>query len=206
MATLSNYEMQIIRARKLFLHFDQSAILRRLPLEHDLDYIKIRFINRKWNICRNSGMITDVLNGDEANFNTYLSIFDYICRDNTTPHMLGRKQALNSLGKNIHPGVGDSLLFNQYASKFSAEPDKLGNICSSLGARPFPVGDVAFEINIFDELSVAMQLWLGDDEFAPRLSLLWDESTLEFLFYETCWYIASELLSIISTKLDVISA
>lgn len=46
---------------------------------------------------------------------------------------------------------------------------------------------------MFEDLSVWMQFWQGDEEFPARLRWLWDENALMYLKYETMYY-AVELL------------
>ena len=59
---------------------------------------------------------------------------------------------------------------------------------SNLGGQPFPKGDVAYILEIFDGLCVVVQLWLSDEEFPPRLRLLWDENASMYIRYETMYY------------------
>ena len=40
-----------------------------------------------------------------------------------------------------------------------------------------------------------LQFWDGDEEFPPRLILLWDRSADQFLHFETTFYLQGDLLT-----------
>ena len=41
---------------------------------------------------------------------------------------------------------------------------------------------------------VLLQFWEGDEEFPPKLMLLWDENSMSFLHFETTYYLQGDLL------------
>ena len=41
---------------------------------------------------------------------------------------------------------------------------------------------------------VVLQFWAGDEEFPPKLLILWDRNTPAFLHYETTFYLQGDLL------------
>ena len=47
---------------------------------------------------------------------------------------------------------------------------------------------MAFALELFDGLKIAIQFWEGDEEFAPRVRYLWDSNALMYLKYETMWF------------------
>ena len=48
--------------------------------------------------------------------------------------------------------------------------------------------------DLFDGLSIVVQLWLGDEEFPPNLRFLWDENALDYIRYETMYFAKGMLL------------
>lgn len=56
------------------------------------------------------------------------------------------------------------------------------------------MGDAAYGIELFDGLSIVVQLWLGDEEFPPNLRFLWDENALDYIRYETMYFAKGMLL------------
>ena len=41
---------------------------------------------------------------------------------------------------------------------------------------------------------VLLQFWQADEEFPPKLVLLWDQNTIEFMHFETTFYLQGDLL------------
>lgn len=65
---------------------------------------------------------------------------------------------------------------------------------AALGGRREGRGDVAFRLYPFPFLPVLFQFWSSDEDFPASLTILWDENTLDFVRYETTYYIAGHLL------------
>jgi hypothetical protein len=49
---------------------------------------------------------------------------------------------------------------------------------------------------------VWLQFWRGDDEFPPRLVLLWDKNITQWVHYETLYYIASMLFTRLKKEIN----
>ena len=56
------------------------------------------------------------------------------------------------------------------------------------GGEALPGADVSYALPFFEDLRIAVQFWHGDDEFAPRLRVLWDANADQYLRYETMYY------------------
>jgi hypothetical protein len=41
---------------------------------------------------------------------------------------------------------------------------------------------------------VLLQFWEGDEEFPPKLLILWDRNTDQFMHFETTFYLQGDLL------------
>ena len=55
--------------------------------------------------------------------------------------------------------------------------------------------DGSYALPFFRDLRIAVQFWHGDDEFAPRLRVLWDANADQYLRYETMYYAISLIKS-----------
>ena len=53
----SNYDITRDRLERDFLQYDQEAMLRRVPLRHDADYLYLTFLRREYRIDRARGMV-----------------------------------------------------------------------------------------------------------------------------------------------------
>ena len=61
---------------------------------------------------------------------------------------------------------------------FNKFPDNLIEIGTRLGGKPIPYGDRAMSIFALPRIPIAYILWIGDDEFPARMTILLD-STIE---------------------------
>ena len=59
--------------------------------------------------------------------------------------------------------------------------------------RKINQGDVGYIIDIFDFLPVMFIFYDQDSEFPAEIKLLWDENILNFMHYETTFYVANQL-------------
>lgn len=57
-----------------------------------------------------------------------------------------------------------------------------------LDGTPIAGADLGFSLPFFEDLCIAVQFWHGDDEFVPRLRVLWDANADQYLRYETMYY------------------
>ena len=89
-----------------------------------------------------------------------------------------------------------------WAERFQNELPAFRRACLALGGKPLPVGDAAYAFEIFDGLGIAVQLWLGDDEFPPNLRFLWDENADQYIRYETMYFAKALLLSRIAGQME----
>ena len=84
-------------------------------------------------------------------------------------------------------------LFGEHAKRFSGKIDKLKKACEILKGRKINQGDVGYIIDIFDFLPVMFIFYDQDSEFPAEIKLLWDENILNFMHYETTFYVANQL-------------
>ena len=198
----SNYDVQQEMARQLFLEWDQEEIIRRFALESDGAYLYVPFFHCRHRIGRADGRIEEAGEGGwrPAGFNAHLSIYDALCRPGPAP-LAGRWSPLNQLKGLSHPGVGENSLHASYLDAFSGRGEDLDRACRAMEGRPFPVGDRAWVLDAFPFLPLVFQFWEGDEEFPPRIRLLWDENTLDLIHYETAWYVAFCCLDLVRSLL-----
>ena len=49
---------------------------------------------------------------------------------------------------------------------------------------------------------VLLQFWEGDDEFPPKLMLLWDKNAMDFLHFETTFYLQGDIARRLTDHMD----
>ena len=94
-------------------------------------------------------------------------------------------------------------LSESQAREYGCFPDEL---TPDQLARYFHLDDadrafVALHRGDHNRLGVAVQLWLGDDEFPPNLRFLWDENADQYIRYETMYFAKALLLSRIAGQM-----
>ena len=198
---MDNYQLSRDRAQSYFLNFDQTAILRQWELEHDDRWIYLSFLGKPYRVNRQDGSIFRREDGAQAGFEEVLSIFDLLCHESSEKYLTGNFAPVNSL-KGCPRAVGVGTDFHtKTASRFDADPAAFRQSCEALGGIPVPMGDIGYRFPVFQELSVILKFYHADEDFPASLTLLWEENTLQFLFYETVFYVAGFLLHSITEEM-----
>lgn len=196
MAKQDNYQIQADQAREAFLRYDQQALIQKLKLKTDEDFLYTHLLSQPYRIHRRTAVIQR-LEGDAwiqaHSHSEVMTLLDLICDSREDRWLSLRWKNMQSFGLMFH----QNLLEDQrdaYAEHFSADPEGFRRACKALGGTSLPNGDAAYAIELFDGLCIAVQLWLGDEEFPARLRLLWDENALMYLKYETMYFAKNLLL------------
>ena len=194
----SNYDKQMDTAREIFRTYDIEKIAAKFSLETDARYMHITYMNTPYLIEKATGTILEPSCSPCRSFNTVLTIYDMLCHneDDVLPALSGSWVPVESFsvtGKAPDPGV-----FSQkYADRFSGHIKALRSACVSLGGEilpPIAGADISARIPAFTFFPVILQFWEGDDEFAPKVKILWDARTMSFLRFETTYYLQGDLL------------
>ena len=67
------------------------------------------------------------------------------------------------------------------AQTFGAEPQRLLECGSQLGAMPDELGDASITLKPLPHVPVTLVIWGGDDELPPQANILFDESIVSYL-------------------------
>jgi hypothetical protein len=67
--------------------------------------------------------------------------------------------------------------------------------CAALGGSPMDMADAAFMMLPFPRLPIYLLLWKGDDEFKPRLQVLFDRSIELILPSDTIWALVNRVVA-----------
>lgn len=200
-AVQSNYDRQACKARALFLTYDQGRMIERHALEHDEDYLYLMFIGDRFRIARKSGEVE--ICGQEAgayhsckDFPVLMSLFDALCYPQGTPKLSGEWRPLYNLQVTMSSPSAD--LFNQkYADLFSGHAGRLWEACQSLGGvkeQLLAGADVCCRFALFPFFPAQFRFWDADDEFPAKIQILWDRNSLQFLHFETLYYVMGHLM------------
>lgn len=195
---LSNYNMTRDNAERRFLNYDQENMIKKFHLKYDEQYLYIDFVGRDYRINRSSGRTEWTMDGfshvEHAGFNEVLAICDVLCDSKKGCHLSGRFVKVNDLKGTVRSsGLGNDL-YGKYAEYFDRRLPELRKACETLGGEKQKIGDVSYLLHPFSFLPLMLQFWESDDEFSASLKFMWDENTLDFLRYETTYYVLGHVL------------
>ncbi len=200
----SNYDITCRRMRAEFLKYDQEQMIRNFDLKYDEKFLYLPFCGFSYRVDRENGLIEhakEPFELGEETYNVSMSFYDALCRSNSGS-LCGRYTSLNNLNNVVYSsGLGDSF-FDEKKKRFENRSDELKRACGLIGGEPIRQGDAGFKLATFSFLPVIFIFYDSDDEFPSSLKLLWDERTLDFVHYETTYYIATVLLDHLVLLMD----
>lgn len=194
-----NYDLQVDIGRRIFLEYDQELLIRKFGLKADEQWIFLTYLNTPCRISRADGQIDELLDGiwtECREYGTVMTIYDLLCyHKGTTAPMLYNQWC--TVGSFIVTGVQNTGTFTKkYAELFDGCLEELKAACIKLGGTvetPMAGAGVTCKIPVTPFFPVLLQFWEGDDEFPPKLMLLWDRNSMSFLHFETTFYLQGDL-------------
>lgn len=201
MSGSGNYERMQESARLLFQNYDPEKLCRRLALPRTPEGIPIRYLGEEHLVRLPDGEVLDSRR-EKAPPTTALTIYDVLCRTETTPLLRGRfvptMELHGIMGSNsVHENLNE-----REAAFFSGKGEALAAACRRRGGVPGERGDVAFILPVFDFFPVQLRFWEADEEFPAQLQFFWDAGALDFLHYETLWYVMGDLTARLRRELQ----
>lgn len=185
---MNNYEIMLNAARLHFLEYDPLALTGKPGVTDGGEYISTCFLGQQVQINKSDGSI--FLDGRPADFSQGLSLYDWLCDGSPDAAAAGEYCTVGSLPGVLVSGNGLVMSADALAEKIHAFPARFHAACARLDAQPIAMGDIGCCIPIFPGVSVCLKFYFGDEEFPPQLTFLWDKNILQFVRYETVYYIA----------------
>ena len=203
MVSGNNYLIHAGQAKERFTTYDQDKLIAKLKLRHDADYLYTTMLSEPYRIHRRTGAISRLTENGWVGAESYgevMTLLDLVCDSREDRHIRGNWKSMGDFGLMFHRSLVEPKR-DPWADKFEADPDGFRKACEAMDGRPFPQGDIAYVIELFDGLSVLVQLWFGDEEFPAGLRFLWDENALMYLKYETMHFAKGMLLEKIAERM-----
>lgn len=193
---MNNYEKTTQWAKAHFLEYGPRHILTRPGIQAGDPWYQYRFLGTDCKIHRYTGEMIFTLAGDSwtAGFAETLSVYDRLCDGKPQASAAGEYCPVSSLPGILVGGSGGLVMEHpSLAAKIDSAPERFCQACRMLGGQPVPMGDLGFRLPAFPDLAMQLKFYHADEEFPPTLTLMWDRNTLDFVRYETVYYIASAL-------------
>lgn len=198
---MDNYDLQVDIGKRIFLEYDQGLIIRKFRLAADEQYIYLTYLNTPCRIGRHTGGVEECIGNvwqECREYSTVMTIYDLLCyhKGETAPALFGQWCAVGTF---VVTGVTQTETFTKkYAKLFEGHLNELRAACEGLGGilqPPMAGADLTCKIEVTPFFPVLLQFWEGDEEFPPKLLLLWDRNANRFLHFETTFYLQGDLLN-----------
>ena len=190
MSRPDNYAVQAQSAKNRFLTYDQQGIIEKFHLAHDSDYFYPVMLGSTYRLCRKTGDLEREAGQSWVDANTFgevMTLLDMLCDAKAHRFLTGRYKQQQHFGLMFHQNFAEDTK-NPLALAFDRDEATLRRACDAMGAKNFPGGDYGCMIELFDGLCIGLLFWHGDEEFAPRQRVFWDENALQWIRYETMYY------------------
>lgn len=204
---MDNYEQQVDIAKKLFLQYDRNLLIAKFGLQDDGQYIYLSYLNTPYRICKATGTVEAYKDTWQEcrQYSTVMTLYDLLCH-NKGPALPPLADKWCAVGTFIVAGITETEDFTRkYATLFDGRLDKLKRACQALGGvllPPVAGADVTCQFPVTPFFPVRLQFWEGDEEFPPRVLLLWDQNTMDFMHFETTFYLQGDLLERLKDRLE----
>ena len=198
---MDNYDLQVDIGKRIFLAYDQEAIIRKYQLDADEQYIYLTYLNTPCRICRKTGSIEEKSDGiwqECRDFSTVMTIYDLLCyyKGESAPLLSNQWCAVGTF---VVTGVTKTDDFTRkYAKLFDGKLDVLKAAAQKLGGvllKAMAGADLTCRFQVTPFFPVLLQFWKGDEEFPPKMLILWDRNADQFLHFETTFYLQGDLLN-----------
>ena len=197
---MNNYEKMQEAARLHFLEYDFDVLVRRTPAQIGKRGLTFSFLGQTCDVDRATGEI--FIDAVTANFSQSLTVYDWLCDRRPDAAAANEFCTVHSLPGVLVSGGTLGLNGNSVAPLIAKKPDKFLEICGCMDGKQVAGADLAVIIRAFPDLPVLLKFYYADEEFPPSLSLLWDRNILQFIRYETVYYLAGCLLNRIREGLE----
>lgn len=182
-----NYQIQARQARAYFLRYDQQRLIKKLNLQWDDNYLYTAMLCNQYRIDRKNGDLQRLEGETWVDANTFsevMVLLDLVCDSREDRWLTGRWQNMQSFGLMFHRNLLEDAK-DPFAQAIQENMEGFRRVCREMKGVTIPGGDISYAIELFDGLRIGILFWEGDEEFAPRVRILWDENALMYIKYET---------------------
>ena len=197
---VSNYDRQVDIAKGIFQAYDHQHLIRKFGLEADDHWIYLTYLNTPCRISRETGGIEEWIENqwrECRRYDTVMTIYDILCyhKGEKMPVLSGQ---WCTVGNFIVTGITQADAFaRKYAVVFDGHLPAFQAACERMGGVVMPRmagADLTCRFQATPFFPVLLQFWEGDEDFPPKLMILWDRNANSFLHFETTFYLQGDLL------------
>ena len=185
---MDNYEKMLEAARVRCSGYDMAALAAKPGIEDAGECLRTTFFAREVLIHKETAAVT--VDGRSADFVEGLSVYDWLCDRKPGAAASGEYCLVSSLPGVVVSGSGLGMAMPRLAGTIQNDPEKFQQIMTQIGAKPVKLGDLGYQVQIFPDWALCLKFYFADEDFDPCLHVLWDKNSLQFVRYETLYYIA----------------
>lgn len=185
---MDNYDKMLADAQRRCAGYDMAALAAKAGVMDMPEHLKTKFIGQDVLVSKADGAVT--VEGRPATFGQALSVYDWLCDRKADAAASGDFCPVSSLPGVYVSGKGLGMNMPTLSMRIDEDPEHFRTGMAVIGAKEIPLGDLGWQLDIFPGFPMQLKFYFGDDEFAPQLTLLWDKNSLQFVRYETIYYIA----------------
>lgn len=189
---MDNYCAMQEAARKWFLTYESATFCNKKGVSPSKNRITVNFLGENADISLQTGTIT--FSDREAGFGEALCLYDWLCDGRQDALPSGDFAPVSSLPGVMVRGNGLTIDTCALAQQATENPAAFEDACTSMGGVRRQMGDISYEIPLFSDLTALIKFYYADEEFPASLVLLWDKHILQYIRYETVYYLAGCLL------------
>ena len=141
MARTDNYLKQAAQAKAYFLTYDQEALIRKLNLAHDEDYLYPVFFSQTYRLSRKTGDLARQGKHGWEDANTHgevMTLLDLICDSREDRFVSGKWKDMAQFGHTFHQNLLEER--DPLAEACQEKPQVFRRWCEALGGKPMPTG------------------------------------------------------------------
>ena len=179
--------------------YDMAALAEKSGVEDRDAYLRTSFLAREVLIHKETAAV--MVDGRPADFGEGLSVYDWLCNRKPGTAASGEYCLVSSLPGVVVSGSGLSMAMPRLARAIQEKPEKFRQIMTQMGAKPVKLGDLGYQVQIFPDWVLCLKFYFADEDFDPCLHVLWDKNSLQFVRYETLYYIAGCLQKFLQERI-----
>ena len=187
-----------------FLTYEVENLLKNPGVTLWEKGVQTTFFSLPVHLDRTTGSIV-LIDGEkeiECDFSPTLSILDYVCDRITSAFAANVFCPGTSLPGAFVGGSGLVMKNGALEERIEKDPAAFQKACESLGGVATGAGDMGYRLHFFPDLCMELKFYFADEDFPPQLTFLWDKNILQFVRYETVYYIAGCLTRELRSLMD----
>lgn len=161
----------------LELDVQKTAKRARCLYQGEKDQYVISFLNREYFVRPRERRI--IRDDQDADFIEQLCILAYLINAQPIEPTGKLVQGVKLPGGEFFFQGVHKLPTEELEGAFGQQPEQLYHAGEQFGAKKCDFGDASIELDLFSRLPLTIVIWGGDDEFAARASILFDETAAQ---------------------------